>query len=210
MYCTSLEPKRGLSHDADLGILTTIKYTLPQAKSLYDIGVRVMSAADITRARLADFNSMIGGSVWRHPSRFPWQWDIRAQSFRFLSIFGNKFLVFKYKIIGNREFLIKGDGTLYVSSRDNEWCVEVHMSYQAEWNNLPLFCSFFKSGIRNIQTTFPDSGFPWLREVHDCLQDFQKTAQSSDRWLNLFPYTFSKLQSSVTSWGEILSQYHFF
>jgi len=63
MYCTSLEPKRGLGHDADLGILTTIKYTLPQAKSLYEIGVRVMSAADITRARLADFNSMIGGSV---------------------------------------------------------------------------------------------------------------------------------------------------
>ena len=33
-------------------------------KSLYDIGVRVMSAADITRAMLADFDSVKGGSVF--------------------------------------------------------------------------------------------------------------------------------------------------
>ena len=64
MYCTSLEPKRGLGHGADLSILTAIKYTLPQAKSLYDNGVRVMSDADITRAMLADFDSMKGGSVF--------------------------------------------------------------------------------------------------------------------------------------------------
>jgi len=64
MYCTSLEPKRGLGQGADLSILTAIKYTPPQAKSLYDIGVRVMSAADIKRAMLADFNSMKGGSVF--------------------------------------------------------------------------------------------------------------------------------------------------
>jgi len=63
MYCTSLEPIRGLGQDADLSILTGIKYALPQAKSLKDIGVRVMSATDITRAMLADFNSMEGGSV---------------------------------------------------------------------------------------------------------------------------------------------------
>jgi len=63
MYCTNLEPKRGLGQGADLSILSAIRYTLPQAKSLYDIGVRVMSAADITRAMLADFNSMKGGSV---------------------------------------------------------------------------------------------------------------------------------------------------
>ena len=65
MYCTSLEPKRGLGHGADLSILTAIKYTLPQAKSLYDIGVRVKSAADITKAmfKLAGFDSMTGGSV---------------------------------------------------------------------------------------------------------------------------------------------------
>jgi hypothetical protein len=44
MYCTSLEPIRGLGQDADLSILTGIKYALPQAKSLNDIGVRVMSA----------------------------------------------------------------------------------------------------------------------------------------------------------------------
>jgi len=63
MYCTSLEPKRGLGQGADLDILTIIKYTFPQAKSLYEIGVCVMSAADITRAMLANFNSMKGGSV---------------------------------------------------------------------------------------------------------------------------------------------------
>jgi len=64
MYCTSLEPKRGLGQGADLSILTAIKYTLPQAKSLHDIGVRVMSAVDTTRAMLADFNSMKGGFVF--------------------------------------------------------------------------------------------------------------------------------------------------
>jgi hypothetical protein len=64
MYCTSLEPQRGLGQGADLSILTAIKYTLPQAKSLYDIGVRVMSDADITRAMLADFDSMKGGTVF--------------------------------------------------------------------------------------------------------------------------------------------------
>jgi len=63
MYCTSLEPKRGLGQGADLSILTAIKCTLPQAKSLNDIGVCVMSAADITRAIMADFDSMKGGSV---------------------------------------------------------------------------------------------------------------------------------------------------
>ena len=61
MYWTSLEPKRGLGQGADFGILTAIKYTLPQAKSIYDIGVRVMSAADITRAMLSDFDSMKRG-----------------------------------------------------------------------------------------------------------------------------------------------------
>ena len=45
-------------------LITTIKYTLPQAKSLYDIGVRIMSVADITRALFADFDSMKGGSVF--------------------------------------------------------------------------------------------------------------------------------------------------
>ena len=83
MHCTSLEPKPCLGQGADLSILTAIKYTLPQAKSLYDIGsiltaikytlpqakslydigVCVMSAAHIRRAMLADFNSMKGGSI---------------------------------------------------------------------------------------------------------------------------------------------------
>jgi len=64
IYCTGLEPKRILGQGADLCILTAMKYTLPWAKSLYDIGVRVMSAADISRAILADFDSMKGGSVF--------------------------------------------------------------------------------------------------------------------------------------------------
>jgi len=64
MYCTSFEPKRGLGRGADLSILTAMKYTPPQAMSLYHIGVRVMSAADITRAMLADSNSMKGGPVF--------------------------------------------------------------------------------------------------------------------------------------------------
>jgi len=64
MYCTSLEPKHGLGQGADLSILTTIKYIVPQAKSLHDIGVCVMSDTDITRAMLADFNSMKGGTVF--------------------------------------------------------------------------------------------------------------------------------------------------
>jgi len=69
MYCTSLEPKRGLSQGADISILTVLKYTLFQAKSLYGIGVRAVSAADITRAMLADSNSVKGGPYLRNPSR---------------------------------------------------------------------------------------------------------------------------------------------
>ena len=64
MCCTDLEPRRGLGQGAKLIIRTAIRYILPQAKSLYDIGVRVMSAAYITRAMLADFNNMKGESVF--------------------------------------------------------------------------------------------------------------------------------------------------
>jgi len=82
IYCTSLEPKRGLSQGADLSILTAVKSTPPQAKSLYDIVFGVMPAVDITKAMLADFDSIKGGSVWHHPSRLSWQWNIRAKSFQ--------------------------------------------------------------------------------------------------------------------------------
>jgi len=64
MYCTSLEPKRGFGQGVDLSILTAKQYTLPLANLLYDIGVRLMSDADITRAMLADFDSMKGGTVF--------------------------------------------------------------------------------------------------------------------------------------------------
>jgi len=43
---------------------------------------------------------------------------------------------------------------------------------------------------------------PYFREVHDCLQDFQITILWSGCWLNSFPYTFKRLQSSVTFWGR--------
>jgi len=61
MFGTGLELKRVLCQGADLSILTAIKYTLPQAQLLYDIGIHVMSAADITIAMLSDFNSTKGG-----------------------------------------------------------------------------------------------------------------------------------------------------
>ena len=71
MYCTSLEPKRGFGQGVDLSILTAKQYTLPQANSLYDIGVRVMSDANITRAMLADFDSMKGGPYLTPPKLIP-------------------------------------------------------------------------------------------------------------------------------------------
>jgi hypothetical protein len=61
MCCTSIDPKRSLGEGADLRILTAIKYTLPHAKSLHNIVVRIMSVANVTRAIFADFNSMKGG-----------------------------------------------------------------------------------------------------------------------------------------------------
>ena len=48
---------------------------------------------------------------------------------RFLSIFGNKCLVFKDRILENSKFQVESDRTLHVSSRDKESCVEVHTSY---------------------------------------------------------------------------------
>jgi len=63
MYCSSLELKRGLGQGADLGVLTALKHTLPHAKSLHDIqvGVRKLSATAVTRAMIADFNSLQAG-----------------------------------------------------------------------------------------------------------------------------------------------------
>jgi len=64
MYCTSLEPKRGLGQGADLNVLTAIKHTLPHAKSLHDIGVRQLSSSGVTRAMIADFNSLQAGLIF--------------------------------------------------------------------------------------------------------------------------------------------------
>ena len=63
MYCTSLEPKHGLSQGEDLSVLTAIKHTLPHAKSLYDIGVRQLSTSGVTCAIIADFNSLQAGLI---------------------------------------------------------------------------------------------------------------------------------------------------
>ena len=68
IYCTSLEPNRGLGQGADLSIPTAISYTLPHAESLYDIGVRISSAGAtaVTRLRavIADFKSFQRGLVF--------------------------------------------------------------------------------------------------------------------------------------------------
>jgi len=64
IYCTNLEPKRGLGQGADLSVLTAIKYTLLHAASLYDIGVRPLSASDVTRAIIADFSSLHRGLIY--------------------------------------------------------------------------------------------------------------------------------------------------
>jgi len=47
---------------------------------------------------------------------------------RFGSIFGI-FLVFKDRILGNREFQVRSDRILHIFSRDKDWSVEVHTSY---------------------------------------------------------------------------------
>jgi len=65
MYCTSLEPKRGLGQGADLSHGTHCHQTYtPHAKSLHDIGVRQLSASDVTRAMIADFNSLQAGLIF--------------------------------------------------------------------------------------------------------------------------------------------------
>ena len=79
MDCTNLEPKRGLGQGADLSVLTAIKHTLLHAASLHDIGVRLLSASDVTRAMIANFSSLQGGLIMmphilppismRHPNK---------------------------------------------------------------------------------------------------------------------------------------------
>jgi len=64
MNCTSLEPKRGLGQGADLSVLTAIKHTLPHTKSLHDIAVRQLSASGVTRAMIADLNSLHAGLIF--------------------------------------------------------------------------------------------------------------------------------------------------
>jgi len=58
------QTKRGLGQGEDLRVLTAIKHTLPHAKSLHDIGVRQLSASGVTRAMIADFNSLHVGLIF--------------------------------------------------------------------------------------------------------------------------------------------------
>jgi len=64
MFCTSLKPKRGLGQGEDLRVLTAIKHTLPYAISLHAIGVCQLSASGVTRAMIADFNSLHVGLIF--------------------------------------------------------------------------------------------------------------------------------------------------
>jgi len=71
MYCTSLEPKRGLGHGVDLSVLTAFKHTLPHAKSLHDIGVRQLSASGVCHSLL---------NIRCLTRYLRWQWNIRTKS----------------------------------------------------------------------------------------------------------------------------------
>jgi len=66
------------------------------------------------------FSTHLGGGEGRSPVRR----GCGAQPYDFfggfLSIFGNRFLFFEDRIVGNRELQIKSDGPLRVSSRDKD------------------------------------------------------------------------------------------
>jgi len=64
MYCTILEPKRGLGQGADLTVLTAMKHLPHHIQSLHDIGVCQLSASGVTRAMIANFNSLQAGLIF--------------------------------------------------------------------------------------------------------------------------------------------------
>lgn len=51
-----------MGQGGDLTLLIAIRTTLPNAKSLHDMGVLEQSAVDITRVMMADFYSICGGT----------------------------------------------------------------------------------------------------------------------------------------------------
>ena len=55
LFCTSHEPMRSVGKGEDFSIMTAIKMTKPNAKSLYDLGVRAQSQDEVTQALLATF-----------------------------------------------------------------------------------------------------------------------------------------------------------
>ena len=55
LFCTSHEPMRSVGKGEDFSIMTAIKMTKTNAKSLYDLGVRAQSQDEVTQALLATF-----------------------------------------------------------------------------------------------------------------------------------------------------------
>ena len=55
LFYTSHEPMRSVGKGEDFSIMTGIKMTKPNAKSLYDLGVRAQSQNEVTQALLATF-----------------------------------------------------------------------------------------------------------------------------------------------------------
>ena len=64
MFCTSLEPNTKQGQGADLSIMTALQITNPDAKSLFDLGVRCKPRSDATRGMIAAFDSMLGGTIF--------------------------------------------------------------------------------------------------------------------------------------------------
>ena len=64
LFCTCLEPKTKQGQSADLSILTSVKITKPNAKSLFDFGARSKPHSDTTRNMTAAFNSILGGTIF--------------------------------------------------------------------------------------------------------------------------------------------------
>ena len=55
LFRTSHEPMRSVGKGEDFSIMTAIKMTKPNAKSLYDLGVRAQSQDEVIQALLATF-----------------------------------------------------------------------------------------------------------------------------------------------------------
>jgi len=64
MFCTSLEPSTKQGQGADLSIMTALKITNPGENPLVDRGVRCKPRSETTRSMIADFDSLLGGTIF--------------------------------------------------------------------------------------------------------------------------------------------------